>query len=277
METFVAKPATANAPRKADQLFRGFEVKSVSPAAISGWLKKGWQDMMVNPVASLTYGIIFAAVGIILGLIAAEDPVFSVATTTGFFLVGPFLALGLYDLSRQHETNQHPNFLHSARSLNTNAISFGVYAMFLGLLMVSWVRLAAVVTAIFFNNVSLREESFIGMWRGLLSMNDGWLFALTFIAVGFLFAALAFATGVVTGQVMLDRKVDIVTGITTSMKVVKKNPLTMALWAIVITAIVGLGLVTLNLGLIIAMPLVAHASWHAYREIVKPVEVGNGA
>ena len=269
MEAFVAKPDEANQHPHAEDLFKGFEVKQVGVGSISQWLKKGWNDLLNNPIPSLIYGIIFAIVGIAMSFIAVKNPVFSVATTTGFLLVSPFLALGLYDLSRQAEQGQKPDFMKSATSMSANLVSIGIYAIVLGMLMIFWVRLAAVVTAIFFNNVVLDQQSFVGMWQGFLNMPQGLEFLLAFFAVGFLFAAAAFITGVVTCQLLLDRKVDIVTAIVTSIKVVAKNPVPMAIWALTLTLLTGLGLITYNLGLIVIMPILAHASWHAYRELVQ--------
>lgn len=272
MQPYISKPADVSAAPSPEQLFKSYPVKHVAPAAIKDWLAKGWADLKVNPPASLAYGIIFALVGVLMGLVSRADPAFFVAAVTGFFLVGPFLALGLYALSHQIEQGQAPRFIPSALSIRENAVSLGLYAVVLGMLMIFWVRLAAVITGIFFNSVSVSTEGYTGLWNALTSMSDGGMFILAFFGIGLLFAAFAFITGVVTAPMLLERKVDIVTAIVTSMRAVFKSPVTMILWAFTIVAIVGIGMLIFNIGLIIAMPLVAHASWHAYRDMVQAAD-----
>ena len=269
MTQIASKSASVSTAPHAEQLFRIYPVQHVEPAAIMRWLRQGWADIKANPSASLTYGIIFALVGILMSMVSAANPAFFVAASTGFLLVGPFLALGLYGLSRQLEQGQTPRFWSSLSSIQENAISLGLYAVILGMIMVFWVRLSAVITGIFFNQMSVDIEGYAGLWNALVTMEQGWMFILAFFSIGLLFALFAFMTGVVTAPMLLERKVDIVTAAATSIRAVQKNPLTMLLWALTITVVIGLGIATFDLGLIIAMPLIAHASWHAYRDMVK--------
>ncbi|MEZ5536255.1 MAG: DUF2189 domain-containing protein [Thiolinea sp.] len=268
MQDYISKPENASAPPRLENLFQTYPVNTVEPVAIRRWLSQGWEDLKVNPRASLAYGLIFSLVGIIMSIVSASNPAFFVSATTGFLLVGPFLALGLYDLSRRIEQGNKPVFMDSVTAMTRNSIGLGLYAVALGLIMVFWVRMAAVITGIFFNNATLAEEGYAGLITSLFSMEQGWIFAVAFILAGLLFAAVAFITGVVTVPMLLDRKADIVTAAATSIRAVYRNPVTMLLWAITITAIIGLGILTFDLGLIIAMPLIAHASWHAYRDMV---------
>ena len=135
--------------------------------------------------------------------------------------------------------------------------------------MLFWVRTATILVGLMATGTTVTGEGYGDLFKSLLTMDNGWLFFLGFMGVGLLFASVTFITGVVTVPVLLHRKVDIMTASVTSIQVVKQNPLTMLLWAMTIVAIIGLGIATLYLGLIIAMPLVAHASWHAYRDLVK--------
>ncbi|QQZ29771.1 DUF2189 domain-containing protein [Thiothrix subterranea] len=269
MAQIASKSAGVSSAPHAEQLFKSYPVQHVEPAAIMRWLRQGWADMKANPSASLAYGIVFALVGILMSIVSATNPAFFVAASTGFLLVGPFLALGLYGLSHQIEQGQAPRFWSSLRGIRENAISLGLYAVVLGMMMVFWVRLSAVITGIFFNQMSVDMEGYAGLWNALFTMEQGWMFILAFFGMGLLFALLAFMTGVVTAPMLLERKVDIVTAATTSMRAVFKSPLTMLLWALTITVVIGLGIATFDLGLIIAMPLIAHASWHAYRDTVQ--------
>ena len=270
MEQFVSKPATASPAPEVSDLFKTYPVQKVEPAAIQEWLKKGWADLQANLAASLFYGVIFAIVGIILSLFSAANPAFMVAFTSGFFLVGPFLALGLYVLSWQRDQGKKIDFGASLVAIRHNALGLGLYALTLSFLMLLWVPASAMMIALFFNNIGSLSgmTGYAALWDGLTQMNNGFLFTLSFIGVGLLFALVAFATGVVTVPILIERKADIMTAIATSLKVCMTNPKTMLLWAMTITLIIGLGLASFNLGLIIAMPLVAHASWHAYRDLI---------
>ena len=223
---------------------------------------------MANPKASLPYGVIFALGGILINLVMYNDPVFVVTATTAFLLIGPFLATGEYDISRELESGHKISFVQSMKAISKNKVSFGIYGVFLGLIMAFWLRIATAITGYFYHNVDVQTESFFGMLQSMIDMPQGPIYALIFLGVGFLFATVIYVTGVVTPQLLLDRKVDIVTAATTSVRAVMKSPATFALWAVVVSAITGLGLLTFDLGLIIMMPWISHASWHLYREVV---------
>ena len=271
MENYVSKPALdPNFVPSTERLFNSYSVNTVEPSQIKTWLIKGWHDLKTHPIASLAYGLIFAVVGIVMSLVSARNPAFIIAASTGFLIVGPFLALGLYDLSRQIEQGRHPSLLQSFTSVRHNALGLGLYAIALGLLMVFWVRLSALVVGVAFNEtVTVDSYGYAGLLQGLFSAENSLLFGLVFLAVGFLFALIAFVTGVVTAPLLLDRKVDIVTAATTSIRAVKHNPVTLLLWGLTVAVLIQIGILTYNIGLIVLMPLVAHATWHAYRDLVK--------
>lgn len=270
MDQFISRPTTANAAPHASDLFKSYPIQKVEPSAIRVWLKKGWEDLQATLAASLFYGAFFAITGIILSSLSAANPTFTAAFTSGFFLVGPFLALGLYVLSWQRDQGQKPDFGASLLAIRHNALGLGLYALTSCFLMMLWVPTSAMIIALFFNNFASvgSVAGYAALWDGLREMNNGFLFVLTFMGVGFLFAVIAFVTGVVTVPVLIERKADIMTAIATSFRACMTNPKTMFLWALTIVVLIGIGLLTFNLGLIITMPLVAHASWHAYRDLI---------
>lgn len=268
MDQYDAKYVVDALAPETDLLFTSQAVQQVAPNAVSRWLSQGWHDFQVNRSASLTYGVIFAVVGLILNWIGLKYPAAGVATTSGFLLLGPFLALGLYDLSRHSEQGKPISFMESTQAMRHNKFGLGIYAFTLLLLMIFWICAAVILVGMFSQDMNLQQESYWGIFKGLM-MDNGLMFPLSFFGVGFLFAALAYITGVVAVPMLLDRQVDIVTAMSTSMHAVAKNPATMAFWAVVIVALIGIGILTFYIGLIITMPLVAHASWHAYRDLVK--------
>ncbi|HPY39064.1 MAG TPA: DUF2189 domain-containing protein [Thiolinea sp.] len=270
MQQFINRPTHASPAPQTKDLFRSYPIQQVDATAIPRWLKQGWEDIQANPAASLFYGAFFSITGIILSMFSMANPAFAVAFISGFFLVGPFLALGLYVLSWQRDQGKKTDFGASLMAIRYNALGLGLYALTVGFLMMLWVPASGMIIALFFNNFASLSTmtGYAALWDGLMQMNNGFLFGFSFMGVGLLFALVAFTTGVVTVPVLIERKADIMTAIATSLRACMTNPKTMFLWAVTITVIIGLGLATFNLGLIIAMPLVAHASWHAYRDLI---------
>lgn len=251
----------------ADQPFTHYPVRQVGFAAIPGWLSQGWEDVKANPLSSLLYGVIFAVVGIMLSIFSADNPGFFMAEAAGFMLLGPFLALGLYDLAYRREQGEAVNFLQSTVALKRNASNLLLYAALLGVLMLLWLRMSAIVMDVFLHDVGA-ETGYFGFMTALLGTKLGWLFALSFLTVGLLFALVSFVTGVATVPMLLERKVNLVTALNTSIRAILANWQVMLGWAAAIALIIGAGLLPFSLGLIIAMPLVSYASWHAYRDMV---------
>ncbi len=278
MQAYQPKHAVpVSPPPTTKELFQTYSVKDVDYADIKKWLLLGWNDIQKNPAASLAYGAILALTGIIFSKLFSWNAALVTSATTGFLLFGPFLAIGLYDLSRRIEHNEPPTFRHSMSAISHNMLGLGIYALALAMLFISWVMSTLLFMGVLFpiSSVTVTDPSYLGVFSGLaalMTIPQGWLFILGFFAIGLLFAATAFMTGVVTVPMLLHRKVDIVTAGATSFRAVLKNPLVMAAWAGIIVLVIGFGLVTYYIGLIIAMPLIAHASWHAYRNLVEQNE-----
>lgn len=229
-----------------------------------GWLARGFSDLKKAKIPSLVYGLVFAVIGLLLVFIGSKNPIWSAALTTAFLLTGPFLAIGLYDLSRQIEVGDKPCLLDSIKIIKDNLINLGIFATVLGFLLMIWLRIAALIAGIFFNDVELITKG----WSVLFSEGRSTEFMLFFTFFGFFIAQLAFSISVVSIPMLLHRKVDVITAIVTSLRVVIKNPLPMLVWAIIIVALIGIGMAFAFIGLMVTLPIVGHASWHAYRELV---------
>jgi len=242
-----------------------YEVRKVSVSAPFGWLSKGLADMKKARMPSIVYGLTFALIGIALVIVAKNNPIWTAALTTAFLLIGPFLAIGLYDLSRQIEHGEKPCLLDSIKKIKGNLVNLGIFVVVLGFLLMIWLRVAALIAGIFFNNVELITKG----WGVLFEGGHTIEFILFFVFFGFFIAQLVFSISVVSIPLMLHRKVDVVTAITTSLRVVIKNPLPMLVWAILIVALSVLGIAFAFIGLAITLPIIGHASWHAYRELVE--------
>jgi len=239
-------------------------VNKVDIMAPLGWLSKGVSDLKKAKSLSLTYGLTFAILGAILIFIAAKNPVWSAALTSAFLLLGPFLAIGLYELSRQIEKGEKPNLKDSIHKIRENLVNLGFFAVLLGILLMIWLRISALIAGIFFNDVDLIVKGWAVLFDGGRSVE----FLLFFTFFGFFIAQLVFSISVVSIPMLLQRKVDVITAITTSLRVVIKNPMPMLVWAILIVVLINLGMVLALIGLTITLPIIGHASWHAYRELV---------
>ncbi len=183
-------------------------------------------------------------------------------------MAGPFLALGLYFVSSKIEKGEQVSFSRSLGAISENMRCIGIYAITLGFVMSMWVRISTLVVSLSFNDVIVSDTGHIALFKSLTTMDQGFSLILGLFAVGLIFATVAFITGVVTLPMLMDDKVDIVTAVSTSIRAVKRNPAVMAVWAITIAVIIGLGIATNFIGLLVLMPLISYASWHAYRDLV---------
>lgn len=242
-------------------------VRQVPVSRIWVWLRLGWADLSRAGIVSLAYGALFVVIGfaITVGLVRVGMPYLITPMIGGFLIVGPLLALGLYDISRRLEEGGEPSFLHALFSWRANSFHILTAGLVLMLTTMIWARLSVVLFALFFPYQTMSLESFLEQ----VVTVPGISFTVMMVALGALFAVAAFVTNVTTLPMMLDQKTDVFAAALISVIVVVKNPRLAALWAAVITAVIGLGMATAFLGLTIALPLIGHASWHAYRDLVK--------
>ena len=148
--------------------------------------------------------------------------------------------------------------------IRENIVSLGFFVVLLGILLMIWLRISALIAGVFFNDVDLVIKGWTVLFDGGRSIE----FLLFFTFFGFFIAQLAFSISVVSIPMLLHRKVHVITAITTSLRVVMKNPLPMLVWAILIVTLINLGMLFAFIGLTVALPIIGHASWHAYRDLV---------
>ncbi|MCS6930616.1 MAG: DUF2189 domain-containing protein [Acetobacteraceae bacterium] len=232
------------------------------------WLAAGWRDLLASPGVSLAYGAAFALMGWVLALLLfglglrwAVLP-----ATAGFFLVAPILAAGLYETSRRRALGQSTTLAEALSAFNRNRWQFALMGAALLLIHLFWVRVAGLLFAVFFGlDFSPTLEQL--PWAMLRSPNL-LPFLIVGTGIGFFLAVVAFAISAVSIPMLVERDVSAVEAIVASIRAVAANPRPMALWAALIVVFVGLGLVPFFLGLAVALPLIAHATWHAYKDLV---------
>jgi uncharacterized membrane protein len=240
-------------------------IRHVKLSHIIGWLKAGIQDTRKAGIASLFYGACFAAAGWVMKMVFDEAYGLFAGLVTGFLLLGPFLAMGLYDLSRQIEASQPPTLVPSLIAWRANMLNVGIFAGVLAVILLIWARASMVIFALYFQDSVFPTLNEVIL--SVLTFKQP-VFAMVYFAVGGIFAAIVFAISVVAVPLMADRKTDAITAAIASIIACTKNPLTMLLWGLCIVLLVALGFATYFVGLVITMPIVGHATWHVYRDIV---------
>ena len=242
------------------------QVRAVGRDAPGRWLRKALADLRAAPAASLFYGAVLALMGFLLTRFYAGAV--GLAFVTGFLLVGPFLVIGLYDISRRRERGESLRLAPTLAAWRDNAPAIGFYALILTLSLAVWIRVSVVVVALFFPD---GVPSAAGFAAELARSPEAWLFVLAYAAAGGGLALLVFATSAVSLPMLLDRRnMDIVSAMIVSFNVLRTNFAPMMLWAATIVTLTALGFATWYFGLVVALPLIGHGAWHAYRETVEP-------
>ncbi len=236
------------------------------------WLSAGWRDFWTRPGSSLAYGIgVFVlSAAFVWTLLAFGRDYILFPSLAGFMIVAPFLAVGLYEKSRAIEEGREAGF-GSVLSVRPSA---GAQVFFTGLLlcllMLLWNRAAVLLWALFFGVTAF--PGLDGVVGVLLGTPYGWAMLLVGTAVGGLFAAFAFAISVFAVPMLLDRRVDALTAMGTSMKLVWNNLLPMVAWGAMVLVLFAVCVATGLVGMILIFPLLGHATWHAYRAVASPEE-----
>lgn len=230
------------------------------------WLRLGWRDLWAHPTISLFYGVAFCAMAVALGAVFRARPEYTMTLASGCLLVGPFLALGLYEVSRRRELGLQPGFLSSMTCWKGHLRSMGMLVGVLIVLELLWGRASLVVIAVFFNT---GMPSSVGVMQAVFNP-DNLEFVAAYTVVGGIFAALVFGMSVVSIPMILDRDTDAISAALGSLEVVFTNTGVMVLWGVMIVLLVAMSLLLpWALGLVVVGPLLGHASWHAYRGSIR--------
>jgi uncharacterized membrane protein len=240
-------------------------VHHVKPSDTLSWLKQGYRDLQRAPADAMLYGVAFVVMGFLLVFYFDRAPEYVITLSTMFLLLGPFLAIGLYDIARQLEMGgRRINLVQSLTAWRVNKQSFSLYVVLLTVLVFAWFRVSLLMFALFFEGPLPTIDSLIT--NALHPENLTFLVA--YFGTGFFFALFTFAISMVSIPMMLDKDVDAVTAMITSFQAVYKNLLTMLAWAAIIVALTAVGFLTYFIGLVFIMPVIGLATWHAYRALI---------
>ena len=240
------------------------------PAAIVGLLMDGAREMRATRFAGLLYGLLFVLMGQAIFTLYANIWQMTMGLTAGFFLMGPFICCGIYDLSRQHAQGGQLSIRQSLTSWSRNWKSIAFFAAILTFLMIVWARVSVVLFALFATHDYVDVS---GMLMKIASVSN-LPFLMVWSGVGFGFASLVFAISVVSMPMMLDRDADTIEAIAASAIALWHNPAAMLTWALLITLLIGASLVFFLPALAITAPLVGHTTWKVYQALVPPSKGG---
>ena len=250
-------------------------IRTVSPLRPVAWLALAWRDMVRIGWVSFAHGLALALFGGVIVAIAHQKFWLLAGALSGFLVIAPVLATSLYALSRALERNEKADVHVVLKTwLNWQNSHFNKwgndywcmvqFGALLALAATGWVLTSAALITLLAPAPILGPLDFV---RHVVLAQDGWLFEL-WLAMGGVMAAPLFASSVVSMPLLLDRRVTLLQAVLTSWQTVLVNPIPMALWAAIIMGFTLLGLGTLLLGLVVVIPLLGHASWHAYRDLV---------
>jgi uncharacterized membrane protein len=255
--------ADENEARRSASVF-ALQLAHLRPSDPIQWLRLGWEDFKRCPRIGLFYGLCFFAMGHALLAVFQNAPAYVLALSAGFLLMGPFLCLGLYDASKAMQTQTHrPSLSASLQAWRPTKGTMGIFAGVLLILELLWGRASLVVFAVTFNTMPSTEKLLPQL---INPENIGFL--ITYTIVGGIFASLIFVTSVISIPMIMDRKVDAISAGLTSIRACLQNPGVMLIWGGLITLLIALAMLPVFLGLLIVGPVIGHATWHAYRQIV---------
>ncbi len=247
------------------------EIRRIRASDLKDALRKGWDDFVAMPTHVIFLSLIYPVIGILIYFATVGYDLIPLLypLASGFALIGPFAAIGLYELSRRREAGLDTTWSHAFDVVHSPSFPaiVGLGALLFGLLF-AWLVAADTIYGANFGRE--HQSSLTAFLHTILTTPEGRTLAIVGNVVGFLFAVLAFSLSVVSFPLLFDRHVGLATAMAASLEAVAKNPVTMALWGLIVAAGLVLGSLPFFVGLAIVMPVLGHATWHLYRKLVVP-------
>lgn len=247
------------------------EVRSIQPADLKGVLRRGWRDFANHPTHAVFVAILYPIVGLLVVWGASNRDLIQLAfpLVAGFTLVGPFFALGLYEMSRRIEQSHEVQWQDAFGALR--AASLGKILTLGLVLLVIFLAWLAAAAGIYDATMGAPPPASVGAFLAeIFTTSAGWTLIVVGNGVGLLFAVFVLAISVVSFPLILDRNTDVPVAVRTSLKAVLRNPKTMALWGLIIAVTLAVGALPFLFGLAVVFPILGHASWHLYRTVMAP-------
>jgi uncharacterized membrane protein len=242
-------------------------IQEVDVEAPWRWLKLGWRDLLQARKVSVPFGVVIALASLLLiNLLWHIDLLpYALPLAAGFMFVAPAAAICFYDISRRLEVGAPVRFMEVALAWIPHVGQIALMGLVMMLFQLAWIRFATLLFALFFGPQPANWDHFV---QALFFSTEGLPFLVVGTLLGGVLAVVAFALSVTAFPMLLDRDVGTATAIATSVHAAIVNWRVMTGWAALIVLFTAAGIVTGCIGLVITMPLIGHASWHAYREMV---------
>ena len=249
-------------------------VRKIGFSDLRDSLSEGLSDFRAMPSHLLFLAIIYLVIGIFLYPSTSGENALPLLfpVLAGYALIGPFAAIGLYEVSRRREQGQPHSWIYAFSVLRSPAmpsilaVGFTLMAIF-----VLWLASARALYQAEFG-VWWAPHSYRQFFDQLMTTNAGHRLLIFGVGIGFIYAVIAFSIGAISFPLLLDRDVGAAVAILTSVKAVWKNPIVMAAWAFIVAAALFVGVATLFVGLAIVTPILGHATWHLYRRVIEPID-----
>jgi uncharacterized membrane protein len=246
-------------------------VRKIGAADLKDAVAKGIDDFLAMPTHVIFLAVIYPVVGLLLAAITFGHDLMPLLfpLAGGFALIGPFAAIGLYELSRQRERGVEVSWKHAFGLLRYPSLdAIAAMGMVLMVVFLIWLATAQLLYQSLFGYGS--PQSISQFLSDILTTSAGWTLIIAGNGIGFLFAALALTISVVSFPLLLDRDVGAIVAMHTSVRAVLRNPLMMAAWGLFVAAALVIGSLPFLVGLAVVLPVLAHSTWHLYRKVVEP-------
>ena len=244
-------------------------VRKITTSDLRDALRQGFDDFGAYRTDVIFLGVVYAAVGLVLARLAFGMDLLPLVfpLASGFALIGPIAAIGLYEMSRRREQGEEANFANAFDVFREPAAGS---VLVLGVALVATFLLWQLAAWLIYQvTLGPAEPASLGAFvHEVLYTNAGHMMILLGVGVGFLFAVFAMSISLVSFPLLLDRDVGLDTAIKTSIQAVRTNPVETALWGLIVAAGLVLGSIPLFIGLVVTIPVLGHATWHLYRKIV---------
>lgn len=257
------------AGRASDEARPTYAINQIGAPDVTDALRRGFDDFAAKPSHVIFLVAIYPVIGLLLAALTIGYNVIPLLfpLMAGFTLVGPFAALGFYEISRRRAQGLDTSWSHAFDPLRSPAL--GSIAALGGILLAIfglWLFAAMMIYRLTFGDA---VPTAIGPFlTEVLTTPHGWALMLIGNLVGLCFAVAVLSLSVVSFPLILDRNADVGTAVRTSIRAVRENPRTMIVWGCIVTGMLALGTIPLFLGLAVALPVLGHATWHLYRRTV---------
>ncbi len=251
-------------------------IRKIGVADIEEALAKGLADFWAMPSHVVFLSILYPIVGLVLVVMTSGKNLLPLLypLLSGFALVGPFAALGLYEVSRRRELGLETTWQHAFDVLRSPSVpAISILGVILTAIFVVWIATAEGLYAVLFRPTA--SQAYLDFLSEVFTTSHGWVLVIVGNILGLAYMIAVFSMSVVSFPLLLERDVGAAIAVKTSFRAVIANPVPMALWGVIVAVLLLLGMLALIVGLAVVIPVLGHATWHLYRRVVEPAPFTN--